>query len=182
MPFDSPLPPYNSSDPTATFLNSSCLDLLMIELVPMAYRVVNEVDAASLDDRIAPSAKDSKAGNESSVKSTGTTAAGAGSVAGGTSTAGGRKMEEDEERDAVFYRLEMLGYRVGQGLVERYARVPDSLTAISWPRVLSGFGDREKSEQRRRDDRPGREKTSADQKIPMADSPETDPASPTPWT
>jgi hypothetical protein len=29
-------------------------------------------------------------------------------------------MDEDEERDAVFYRLEMLGYRVGQGLVERY--------------------------------------------------------------
>ena len=29
-------------------------------------------------------------------------------------------MDEDEERDAVFFRLEMLGYRVGQGLVERY--------------------------------------------------------------
>jgi hypothetical protein len=33
---------------------------------------------------------------------------------------GSRKMDEEEERDAVFYRLEMLGYRVGQGLVERY--------------------------------------------------------------
>src|SRR5437660_384518 len=52
MSFDSPLPPYNASDPSATFLNSSCLDLLMIELVPMAYRVVNEVDAANLDERI----------------------------------------------------------------------------------------------------------------------------------
>lgn len=30
------------------------------------------------------------------------------------------RMDEDEERDAVFYRLESLGYRVGQGLVERY--------------------------------------------------------------
>ena len=30
-------------------------------------------------------------------------------------------MDEEEERDAVFFRLEMLGYRVGQGLVERYA-------------------------------------------------------------
>jgi hypothetical protein len=28
-------------------------------------------------------------------------------------------MDEDEERDAVFHRLEDLGYRVGQGLVER---------------------------------------------------------------
>lgn len=36
------------------------------------------------------------------------------------SAADGR-MDEDEERDAVFYRLESLGYRVGQGLVERYA-------------------------------------------------------------
>ena len=33
---------------------------------------------------------------------------------------GTRKMDEEEERDAVFYRLEMLGYRVGQGLVERF--------------------------------------------------------------
>ena len=30
-----------------------------------------------------------------------------------------RALDEDEERDAVFYRLETLGYRVGQGLVER---------------------------------------------------------------
>ncbi|PVH85472.1 transport protein particle component [Cadophora sp. DSE1049] len=91
MSFDAPLPPYNASDPSATFLNSSCLDLLMIELVPMAYRVVNEVDAAALDGRLP-----AKAGHES--------------------------MDEEEERDAVFYRLEMLGYRVGQGLVERFSR------------------------------------------------------------
>ncbi|CAN8097474.1 unnamed protein product [Discula destructiva] len=31
-------------------------------------------------------------------------------------------MDEEEERDAVFYRLETLGYRVGQGLVERFSR------------------------------------------------------------
>ncbi|KAJ3473655.1 hypothetical protein NLG97_g10195 [Lecanicillium saksenae] len=30
--------------------------------------------------------------------------------------------EEDEELDAVHYRLETLGYRVGQGLVERFSR------------------------------------------------------------
>jgi len=78
MSFDSPLPPYNASDPSATFLNSSCLDLLMIELVPMAYRVVGDVESS------------------------------------------GQKLEDDEEKDAVFFRLEALGYRVGQGLVERY--------------------------------------------------------------
>lgn len=77
MSFDSPLPPYNASDPSATFLNSSCLDLLLIELVPLAYRTVHALDAPNT------------------------------------------KMEEDEERDRVFFRLESLGYRVGLGLVER---------------------------------------------------------------
>ncbi|KAI9697907.1 MAG: Trafficking protein particle complex subunit 33 [Candelina mexicana] len=32
------------------------------------------------------------------------------------------KMDEEERREAVFYRLEVLGYRVGQGLVERFSR------------------------------------------------------------
>jgi hypothetical protein len=73
--FETPLPPYNASDPTATFLNTSCLELLMIELVPMAFRVVRDVEASPA---------------------------------------------EEEERDAVFFRLDALGYRVGQGLVERY--------------------------------------------------------------
>ncbi|KAH7321524.1 BET3 family protein [Rhexocercosporidium sp. MPI-PUGE-AT-0058] len=124
MSFDAPLPPYNASDPTATFLNSSCLDLLMIELVPMAYRVVNEVDGASIDERIPL-----KAGHES-VKSTSVASnVRDGGVSGapsgnGTGVGGGegRKMDEEEERDAVFFRLDMLGYRVGQGLVERFSR------------------------------------------------------------
>lgn len=30
-----------------------------------------------------------------------------------------RKLEDDEQREATFYRLETLGYRVGQGLAER---------------------------------------------------------------
>lgn len=88
----------------------------------MAYRVVNEVDAAALDDRLP-----AKAGHES-VKSSsvasnvrdGGGASTAGGTLGGVGAGGaGRKMDEEEERDAVFYRLEMLGYRVGQGLVER---------------------------------------------------------------
>jgi trafficking protein particle complex subunit 6 len=78
MSFDTPLPPFNASDPHATFLNSSCLDLLLIELVPMAYRLANELSVSE------------------------------------------ERLDDEEEREAVFYRLEMLGYRVGQGLVERY--------------------------------------------------------------
>ena len=77
MSFETPLPPYNASDPHATFLNASCLDFLLIELVPMAYRLATEL--ADSDGR-----------------------------------------PDDEERNDVAYRrLEMLGYRVGQGLVER---------------------------------------------------------------
>ncbi|PQE08950.1 hypothetical protein CJF32_00002686 [Rutstroemia sp. NJR-2017a WRK4] len=96
MSFDSPLPPYNASDPSATFLNSSCLDLLLIELVPLAYRTVHALDAPN------------------------------------TNT----KMEEDEERDRVFFRLESLGYRVGLGLVERFSkdrpRFTDTLDVIKF--------------------------------------------------
>jgi hypothetical protein len=115
MSFESPLPPYNASDPSATFLNSSCLDLLMIELVPMAYRIVNEVDG---DPAVVQK-------DDMSVKSRaqGGTASGDGRTGGEINGAGAKKMDEDEERDAVFFRLEMLGYRVGQGLVERYVLI-----------------------------------------------------------
>lgn len=77
MSFDTPVPPYNASDPHARFLSASCLDLLLIELVPMAERIAEELSTP------------------------------------------GDKMEEEELREATFYRLESLGYRVGQGLAER---------------------------------------------------------------
>ena len=81
MSFETPLPPYNASDPYATFLNASCMDLLLIEMVPMAYRLASELATPGQD----------------SVK----------------------PIDEDEQREAAFRRLETLGYRVGQGLVER---------------------------------------------------------------
>ena len=81
MSFETPLPPYNASDPHATFLNASCLDLLLIEIVPMAYRLANELSIPS--------------------------------------EAGEKAIGEEEQRDIAFRRLETLGYRVGQGLVER---------------------------------------------------------------
>lgn len=103
MSFESPLPPYNASDPTATFLNSSCLDLLLIELVPLAYRTVHALDAPSSSS---------------------------------TNPSQSPKLEEDEERDRVFFRLESLGYRVGLGLVERFSkdrpRFTDTLDVIKF--------------------------------------------------
>lgn len=31
-------------------------------------------------------------------------------------------LDEDTDREVIFYKLEMLGYRVGQSLVERWAK------------------------------------------------------------
>ncbi|KAG9230335.1 transporter particle component [Amylocarpus encephaloides] len=134
MSFEAPLPPYNASDPSASFLNSSCLDLLMIELVPMTWRVVREVDGvnASLGTAV-----DGKAGGGGSGSVNGGSTAG---TAGGGGTVEGEGLkgeeEEQEERDAAFYRLEMLGYRVGQGLVERFSkdrpRFTDTLDVIKF--------------------------------------------------
>jgi hypothetical protein len=97
MAFEPVMPPYNISDPTATFLSSSCLDFLLIEIVPMAYRVTNELEAAAQD----PSSSTSDPSQQQNSTPR-------------------KLLDEDEERDAVFYRLDTLGYRVGQGLVERY--------------------------------------------------------------
>lgn len=45
-------------------------------------------------------------------------------------------MEEEEERERVFFRLESLGYRVGLGLVERFSkdrpRFTDTLDVIKF--------------------------------------------------
>ncbi|KAF6843299.1 transporter particle component [Colletotrichum musicola] len=120
MSFESVMPPYNASDPTASFLNSSCLDFLLIELVPMAFRVTRELDIAPTEgagatgDGVSAVSHSQAAGGGPGLASS----SASGAAAGGSA----RKMDEDEERDAVFYRLETLGYRVGQGLVERFSR------------------------------------------------------------
>lgn len=81
MSFETPLPPFRASDPHAKFLSSSCLDLLLIEMVPMAYRLAGELIVPAPDSL--------------------------------------RSVDEEDQREAIFCRLETQGYRVGQGLVER---------------------------------------------------------------
>jgi hypothetical protein len=90
----------------------------MIELVPMAYRVVNEVDASSDYRGEKSSGKAADVRGQAGGGSVETNENGTRSARAGVGGAGS-KMDEDEERDAVFFRLEMLGYRVGQGMVER---------------------------------------------------------------
>ncbi|MCJ1353068.1 MAG: Trafficking protein particle complex subunit 33 [Icmadophila ericetorum] len=98
MSFETPAAPYNASDPYASFLNASCLDLLLIEIVPMAYRIANELPLTPKD--------------------------------------ADKSVDEEEQREAAFRRLESLGYRVGQGLVERFSRdrprFADTLDAIKF--------------------------------------------------
>jgi trafficking protein particle complex subunit 6 len=92
-----------ASDPNARFLGVSCLDLLLIEIVPMAERMTEELN------------------NNTPSTATATTTAATTTVAGTAATTISGKLEDEEMREATFYRLESLGYRVGQGLAERYA-------------------------------------------------------------
>ncbi|KAI1634155.1 transport protein particle component [Biscogniauxia mediterranea] len=148
MSFDQPLPPFNASDPNATFVGTSCLDFLMIELVPMTIRVANELSAsagAGTNNNNNNAADDAEAGDgagSSTKNNNGSSSSGgsgnakrrSGSVSVENNAAG--KLDEEEERDAVFFRLEALGYRVGLGLVERFSRdrprFNDTLDAIKF--------------------------------------------------
>lgn len=136
MSFDSPLPPYNASDPNATFLASSCFDFLLIELVPMAYRLVHELDERDKDGMAGyPSEQITKdgsvAGSTGTTTTKATTTQGMGSIRPPGSGIGGQ-MDEDEEKDAVFFRLESQGYRVGLGIYSQpipSARLSTSLSS-----------------------------------------------------
>ena len=128
------------TDPTVA---ASCLDFLLIELVPLAQRITEQLHARDqalrneykrsqiFHDQPPPpnssTAVASGSGGEgdvnsgAEVKTAATAFTDVGSVGGAptdntTTAAGG---VDDETRDAVFWRLDGLGYRVGQGLVER---------------------------------------------------------------
>ncbi|TLS29124.1 hypothetical protein PpBr36_00507 [Pyricularia pennisetigena] len=136
MSFESVMPPYNASDPTAMFCSSSCLDFLLIELVPMAYRVANEVEAAAAV--LEGGSEESQQQQQQQQQQAQRSGPDAASSTPRPAPPGARRgaMDEDEERDAVFYRLEMQGYRVGQGLVERFSkdrpRLNDTLDVIKF--------------------------------------------------
>ena len=114
----------NISDPYATFMNASCFEMLLVELVPMAFRL--EATRALADeewssgkttsnDTTNGSAIEEAERREKEILS----GLGVGGIGG---TAPG--VDEDELRDSVFWRLDEAGYRVGLGLAERYAPHP----------------------------------------------------------
>ncbi|RCI10702.1 hypothetical protein L249_5323 [Ophiocordyceps polyrhachis-furcata BCC 54312] len=95
MSLEPVMPPYNASDPSATFVSTSCFDFLLIEMVPLAKRLGGE-------------------GRTRHFPAFGALASRQG---------GGEDEDEEEERsEEARFRLEALGYRVGQGLVERFSK------------------------------------------------------------
>lgn len=143
-------------------LNVSCLDFLLIELVPLAQRITDQLHAreqalieefrkskilnnasASTTPAAAAAAPASSSATHQqqqgqqqlltpAAPSTNTAAAAATiersapattttttSIATGAANTTTSHMDNDETREAVFWRLDGLGYRVGQGLVER---------------------------------------------------------------
>lgn len=110
------------TDPTFSLLNTTCLDLLLIELVPMAYRITSDL-AAREEEWMGSSSAPKRNSGLTSNDASSTTAAGTSRTDGGTTGGGGgavATVDEEDAREAVFHRLEALGYRVGLGVVERY--------------------------------------------------------------
>lgn len=104
----------SSNDPA---LAASCLDFLLIELVPLAQRITDQLHAR--DQALIADFKRSQIFSKqpSAQSQDADTAPAAASVTDTTTTAAGGL--DDETREAVFWRLDGMGYRVGQGLVER---------------------------------------------------------------
>ncbi|KAF2095297.1 transport protein particle component, partial [Rhizodiscina lignyota] len=98
-------PTMSLPDPSTTqnegYVSATCFDLLLIELVPMAYRI----------------AADLAAKEEVWLASKRRTNLGVGGIGG---TAPG--LDEEELRETVFFRLDSIGYRVGLALAERFSR------------------------------------------------------------
>lgn len=113
-------------DPTSTLVSLSALDFLLIELVPMAYRIAFDLAAREEAWLSNPStAAISKAGDAEGGGGAAAGGAGGGGGASSISVTGEKTVgpattiDEEEAREAVFHRLESLGYRVGLGIVER---------------------------------------------------------------
>ncbi|KAH8724701.1 trafficking protein particle complex subunit 6B [Phaeosphaeriaceae sp. PMI808] len=112
---DAPTTSY--TDPTFSLVNTSCLDLLLIELVPMAYRITADLAAREEEWMQGSSTKQNRLSGTSNDASSTVAGTAHGVPVGGTAT-----VDEEESREAVFHRLENLGYRVGLGVVERFSR------------------------------------------------------------
>lgn len=110
-------------DPTASYVNISCFDLLLVELIPLAERMAREYEASldrpSLVNKTTPSSASNKNTHSAAASTAG---GGAGGGAGPAVMAGDGQPETELFKETMHYRLESLGYRVGLGLSERFSR------------------------------------------------------------
>ena len=127
MSFDTPNPPFNASDPYATYVNASCFDFLLIELVPLAARTSAEL-ALRDEEWVLKNGPGSGSGSGSGSDTGGTASLTTGPMRqnGHSDAETIRKASgaaaipvDDESREALHYRLDMLGYRVGLAIAER---------------------------------------------------------------
>jgi trafficking protein particle complex subunit 6 len=102
--------PDPSTDPTSTYTNYTVFELLLIELIPLAERMARAYEA-SLDR---PSLVNRPPKTQHNPSTAGGTAL--------TALANDGQPETEVFKETVYYRLERLGYRVGQGLSERFSR------------------------------------------------------------
>jgi hypothetical protein len=110
-------------DPSLPLINISVFDLLLIELVPLAERMARTYES-SLDRPSHPPTKHTPSTTttttttqsitNNNIPTTITTDTQPAAADGGPQT--------DVFRDSVYNRLERLGFRVGQGLSERFSR------------------------------------------------------------
>jgi hypothetical protein len=102
------------ADPAGPHAATSCFDLLLVELVPMAYRLAAEVEGRAL------AAGQAGGGGPAAAAAAATGAdakpgLGVGGIGGAVPG-----MDEEETREVVFWRLDAVGYRVGLGIVDKY--------------------------------------------------------------
>lgn len=86
----------------------------------MAYRITADL-AAREEEWTGAAAGTSTKTNRLSAHSNDASSTVAGAGVGTAGAGGTATVDEEESREAVFHRLEALGYRVGLGVVERYA-------------------------------------------------------------
>ncbi|KAK5134932.1 hypothetical protein LTR08_006023 [Meristemomyces frigidus] len=129
-------PPPPDDDAQNPKVAASALDFLLIELVPLAQRLTEQLHAReqALIDAHKRSRIFNRAGSRGAGKTLGLVGSGgdggdgrgvtvtedAAEGAAGVTSLGFPVMEE-RTREGVFVRLEGMGYRVGQGLVERFS-------------------------------------------------------------
>jgi trafficking protein particle complex subunit 6 len=151
MAFDQTFAPLAAPtfDTAGPHVSTSCFDFLLIELVPMTYRLASDIatrEQTALGRRrqlnggksqqqqrqttqatnrrhSATSASTSTVKGTTSIQQNGKSAhahtPGLGIGGIGGSVAG---MDEDETREMILYRLDSMGYRVGLGIVDKFTR------------------------------------------------------------